>query len=189
MVDLVLWSLSHQSTNSYVFTSSMLYEKLQLLWRKQVLLLLGLLLTITNHQHCCKQFTLLSDCTAVHPFDKKQVWYLLFDIVHLLKCIRNNWNTEKYQPLSLDGEIVGSFSDVRKLYESEEDSILKATPLTWSAVYPSRLQLQNATHVLHVLVQRLQPHFDFTEVQRWQISCNRCQSGGLLWMLLAKLRH
>lgn len=111
-----------------------------------------------NHklnQHYCKQFTLLSECTAVHPFDTERVWYLLFDTVHILKCIRNNWITEKCQRLSLNGEFVGSFSDVQKLYESEKDSILKTTPLTQSAVYPSRLQLQNVTHVLHVFNEKV----------------------------------
>ena len=34
-----------------------------------------------------------SDCpaTATHPLDGTQSWYLLFDTVQLLKCIRNNW--------------------------------------------------------------------------------------------------
>jgi len=41
-----------------------------------------------NHkinQHYCKQFKQVSDCTALHPFDDKRVWYLLFDTVHILK--------------------------------------------------------------------------------------------------------
>ena len=50
---------------------------------------------------------------------------------------------------------MSSFSDVQKLYESEKDSILKTTPLTQSAVYPSRLQLQNVTHVLHVFNEKV----------------------------------
>ena len=34
-----------------------------------------------------------SDCpaTATHPLDGTRSWYLLFDTVHLLKCIRNDW--------------------------------------------------------------------------------------------------
>ena len=51
-----------------------------------------------NHeinQLYCKMFDLPSesDCpaTATHPLDGTRSWYLLFDKVHLLKCIRNNW--------------------------------------------------------------------------------------------------
>ena len=51
-----------------------------------------------NHkinQLYCKMFDRPSesDCpaTATHPLDGKRSWYLLFDTVHLLKCIRNNW--------------------------------------------------------------------------------------------------
>lgn len=106
-----------------------------------------------NHkvnQHFCKLFERKSDWEAVHPLDDQRSWFLLFDTVHLLKCIRNNWITEKCLSLSLDGETVGSFSDVRALYASERDHILKTTPLTQSSVYPSLLQLQNVRHVLNV---------------------------------------
>ena len=51
-----------------------------------------------NHkinQLYCKMFdrSSESDClaTATHPLDGKRSWYLLFDTVHLFKCIKNNW--------------------------------------------------------------------------------------------------
>ena len=51
-----------------------------------------------NHkinQHFCKLFDRPyeseSPATATHPLDNTRSWYLLFDTVHLLKCIRNNW--------------------------------------------------------------------------------------------------
>ena len=106
-----------------------------------------------NHkinQHYCKLFKRITDFEAVHPLDPHRLWYLLYDTVHLLKCVRNNWITEKCLKLSLDGQTVGSFSDVRALYESEKKNILKTTPLTYASVYPSRLQLQNVQHVLNV---------------------------------------
>ena len=80
---------------------------------------------------------------------------MLFDTVHLLKCLRNNWITEKCKKLSFDGETVGSFADVQELYEAEKNSILKATCLTSSSVYPTRLQLQNVGHVLKVFDDRV----------------------------------
>ena len=106
-----------------------------------------------NHkinQHYCKLFTRKSDFEAVHPLNPERPWFLLYDSVHLLKCIRNNWISEKCQKLSLDGKTIGSFSDVRALYESEKNNILKTTSLTFASVYPSRLQLQNVQHVLKV---------------------------------------
>ena len=107
-----------------------------------------------NHkvnQNYCKLFEKKSDHEAVHPLDDSRSWFLLFDPVHILKCIRNNWITEKCLKLSLDGgKTVGNFSDVRSLYLLEKESILKSTPLTHSSVHPSCLQLQNVKHVLNV---------------------------------------
>lgn len=106
-----------------------------------------------NHkinQQFCKMFDRVHDFQAIHPLDSQRAWYLLYDTVHILKCIRNNWLTEKCQKLSLDNQTVGSFSDVRELYKEEKNNILKTTPLTQTAVNPSRLQLQNVQHVLRV---------------------------------------
>lgn len=51
-----------------------------------------------NHkinQAYCKLFDRPSEsecpATATHPLDNTRNWYLLYDTVHLLKCIRNNW--------------------------------------------------------------------------------------------------
>ena len=106
-----------------------------------------------NHkvnQQYCKLFQRTKDYCAIHPLDENRFWYLLYDTVHLLKCIRNNWITEKCQRITLDHENIGNFSDIIDLYKSENGSILKSTPLTYSAVYPSKLQLQNVQHVLKV---------------------------------------
>ena len=111
-----------------------------------------------NHkvnQQFCKLFNRTHDFLAIHPLDDSRSWYLLFDTVHLLKCIRNNWISEKCQKLSLDDETVASFSDVVNLYKEEKDNILKTTSLTLSSVCPSKLQLQNVQHVLKVFNDRV----------------------------------
>lgn len=113
-----------------------------------------------NHkvnQQYCKLFHRPGDCraTAEHPLDDKRVWFLLFDTVHLLKCIRNNWLSEKCQKISLDKQTTASFADVQHLYDEEKDSVLKTTRLTGVAVNPSRLQLQNVQHVLRVFNDRV----------------------------------
>ena len=86
----------------------------------------------------------------MHPLDKDRDWFLLYDTVHLLKCVRNNWLSEKSQKLTFDNSIVGDFADVRVVYKSENASILKCSPLTHSAVYPTHLELQNVKLVLGV---------------------------------------
>ncbi len=83
------------------------------------------------------------------------MWFLLFDPVHLLECIRNNWITEKCTKITIDGVTYGFFDDVRAVYNSEKDNILKTTPLTYASVYPSKLQLQNVHHVKVVGALRL----------------------------------
>eukprot|EP00745_Piridium_sociabile_P001153 TRINITY_DN10714_c0_g2_i1.p1 TRINITY_DN10714_c0_g2~~TRINITY_DN10714_c0_g2_i1.p1 ORF type:complete len:837 (+),score=176.30 TRINITY_DN10714_c0_g2_i1:399-2909(+) len=113
-----------------------------------------------NHkvnQHFCKLFDRPDDnlATATHPLDNGRDWFLLFDTVHLLKCIRNNWITEKTQKIRLSGQSVASFSDVKQLYEDEKDGILKTTPLTKASVNPSKLQLQNVQHVLKVFNEKV----------------------------------
>ena len=112
-----------------------------------------------NHkinQNYCTLFPSLSvPFKATHPLDKNRVWYLLFDPVHILKCIRNNWISEKCKTITLDGVIVGCFDDVRSLYAAEKGNILKTTPLTHASVYPSNLQLQNVQHVLNVFNEKV----------------------------------
>ena len=113
-----------------------------------------------NHkvnQQYCEKFAGFEASTgkAEHPLDPSRVWFLLFDTVHILKCIRNNWITEKItgKTLTINGH-TASFDHVIKLYEKEKDHILKTTTLTRSSVYPSRLQLQNVQHVLKVFNEK-----------------------------------
>lgn len=100
-------------------------------------------------------FNRRNNYSAFHPLDSKRHWYLLYDTVHLLKCIRNNWISEKSQMLSFDGVVVGNFADVKSLYKSESGSILKCTPLTRSSVYPNRLELQNVQLALRVFNEKV----------------------------------
>ena len=108
-----------------------------------------------NHKVNMKYCTFFSKRSAEqydakHPLDSSRPWFLLYDTVHIFKSIRNNWLTEKNQQLTFDNQVVGKFSDIRELYNAEKGSIFKTTPLVFSAVYPSRLQLQNVKHVCKV---------------------------------------
>lgn len=111
-----------------------------------------------NHkvnQNYCSLFTKSKPHEASHPLDSSRKWYLLFDTVHLLKCIRNNWLTEKNKELSLDGHACGFWKDIEQLYIAERDSLLRTTTLTSSAVYPSQLELQNVKHATRVFHEKV----------------------------------
>ena len=80
---------------------------------------------------------------------KKEAWctkdniFLLFDYVHLLKSIRNNWITEKTQELEfyIDGEKnIAWWVDIINLYKFETKNIVKMSKLTEVSVYPKSIE-------------------------------------------------
>ena len=92
-----------------------------------------------------------------HPIDSSRV-------VHIIKCIRNNWINQKtasasmmYPPFNFDfiksnnSPSVASFQSLRLLHTAEEDSLLKyAYKLSGKALNSSNLERQNVTYVLQV---------------------------------------
>jgi len=88
--------------------------------------------------------------------------FFLFDSVHLLKCIRNNWlgqcdaeNTFQFPDMN-DGSICkASMSHLCQLYASEKDNYIKMAPcLTYKALYPSNLERQNVKLVLKIFDEK-----------------------------------
>ena len=66
-----------------------------------------------------------------HPIDPVRPLFFLFDSVHLLKCIFNNWLNSKpdqifiYPDFETGQEKYASFSAVKKLHDLEHDKLLK----------------------------------------------------------------
>ena len=123
---------------------------LPILWNRQgSRYLLG---SITdNHKinlHFCKLFDQVTDLKANHPFDSSRSWYLLNDSVHIIKCIRNNWITQR-SPKNFQ-ESVGDYSYMKDLSMAEKDSILKTTTLRKFSICPSKLHMQNVQLVVKV---------------------------------------
>nr|CAH7769842.1 unnamed protein product [Callosobruchus chinensis] len=92
-----------------------------------------------------------------HPSNKERPLFYLFDSVHLLKCIRNNWiNSKPEQVLTYpDFETFelrhASFHSLKTLYNSESNKLLKfGYSLTLKALFPSNLERQNVNFVLKV---------------------------------------
>ena len=78
--------------------------------------------------------------------------FLLFDTVHLLKSIRNNWLTEKTQELKYyeNGNIkVAKWNDLKNLHEHEKH-LFKLSKLNDTSVAPKPIERQNVSTCLKV---------------------------------------
>ena len=76
--------------------------------------------------------------------------YLLFDHVHLMKSIRNNWISEKLQELSYDNGQTAKWEHIKTLYEKEKNAIVKLSKLTKTAVSSKPIECQNVLLCLKV---------------------------------------
>jgi len=101
-----------------------------------------------------------------HPSDKTRPLFFLFDTVHILKCIRNNWlNVKSVEkcfsfPHFTFGNItttpcagfpLASFQSLRYLHDAKCDSLVKfAYKLSIKALNPSSFERQNVKLVLQV---------------------------------------
>ena len=95
----------------------------------------------------CRVFLLPSDQT------ERQMQLDVIPKANQERTIGSSWYSEKIKKLTFDGKVIGSFTDVQQ--EREKDNIFKCTPLNSSAIYPTRLQLQNVKHVLNVFNNRV----------------------------------
>ena len=83
--------------------------------------------------------------------------FLMYDFVHIMKNLRNNWLTEKLQELSFmeDGrEYLACWKDIQALYEEDRNSSLRLTKLTHTSVFPKPLQRQSVPLVCQVFYEK-----------------------------------
>lgn len=85
-----------------------------------------------------------------HPVDNERPLFYLFDTVHLIKCIFNNWLNSKpdqmfdFPDFDTSEKKYASFSAIKKLHELEYDKLLKfGYSLNLKALFPSSLERQN----------------------------------------------
>lgn len=99
-----------------------------------------------------------------HPLDSQRRLFFLFDSVHLIKCIRNNWINQVDQTLRYPNECTAatgvlskaSFAHLKQIYESEKTAVIKLAPgLTFTALHPNNLQRQNVGLALRVFDEKL----------------------------------
>ena len=94
-----------------------------------------------------------------HILDSDRSLVLLFDFVHILKSIRNNWVNQKDNNRSFGypncedftTTNFASFEHIRSLYKADQHSLAKLAPrLTAKACWPSSLERQNVSLALRI---------------------------------------
>ena len=116
-----------------------------------------------------KMFHLIAGCPSTthlpvyitNLYNQERPIFLLFDLVHILKCIRNNWiNLKNYKkafsfPDFEDNEKIlrASFADLETIYLLETSLTLKKAPaLSWKALHPHALKRQSVKLALKVFL-------------------------------------
>ncbi|XP_065659240.1 uncharacterized protein LOC136083651 [Hydra vulgaris] len=83
--------------------------------------------------------------------------YLLYDYVHLLESIRNNWLTKKtgeLQFLNNKELALAKWSDLETIYKTECNSLFKLSKLTAKSVYPKPIERQSVKFCLSVFCKK-----------------------------------
>ena len=113
-----------------------------------------------------KMFQLLSHDNKLHSEIQhvhSQSLFFLFDTVHLLKSIRNNWLNVKrpYQTFIVpefdDNSAIHNvpFQQIKDLYISERDKLIKLAPnLSQKSIFPSNFERQNVNYVLSIFNEK-----------------------------------
>ena len=97
----------------------------------------------------------------------------IYDFVHVLKNLHNNWITEPSKELSLnvDGnDYVAKWAGILKLYEEDKQTPIRLTKLTYISVHPKPLQRRSVPLVWQVFHEKtyaalepLEPNFHFSK--------------------------
>lgn len=98
-----------------------------------------------------------------NPFKESSQIFLLFDSVHIKKCLRNNWLNQKnpeqsfYFPLMDNPSVIMSANvkDLKDIYHREKNEILKLAPaLSQKVLYPTSLERQNVNIALRLFDEK-----------------------------------
>ena len=91
-----------------------------------------------------------------HPFCPGKKLFFMFDSVHLIKSIRNNWLNQANQILHFPSPVderlcCANFMDLKLLHDSEKHSLVKLAPkLCQKSLFPSNIERQNVNYALNV---------------------------------------
>lgn len=101
-----------------------------------------------------------------HPLDSSRKLFFLFDSVHIMKCVRNNWINQKdgaqtltYPDFDNEESAVlhrASFVAVKELYDSEKACLVKLAPtLSQKSLYPSSTERQSVRLMLSIFNEKV----------------------------------
>ncbi|XP_049797476.1 uncharacterized protein LOC126214872 [Schistocerca nitens] len=94
-----------------------------------------------------------------HPLDPSRKLFFMFDTVHILKCIRNSWQTKRSVnkvlqfPDMTDHSVIltAQYKHLELVYEKERNSLVKyGHTLSARVLYPSSIQKQNVKLALKI---------------------------------------
>ena len=99
-----------------------------------------------------------------HPIENDQYCelFLLYDPVHLVKNIRNNWCTEKMKMLKFfdkekDTVCTASWLDLVNIYKKESEGIVTVTTISYAALYPTNFDKQKVSLALQIFNEKVPP--------------------------------
>lgn len=124
-----------------------------------------------------------------NPFDESKKIFLLYDTVHILKNIRNNWLNEKsktfiYPSFTDHYNILSSnFRDIVNIYEYEKKVLVKQAPnLTFKVCYPNNLERQNVKLALSVFHEKTIAAIKTDDTKHFLNTIHR-------WWMIVNVKH
>ena len=109
---------------------------------------------ICDNNRVNQKFFRMFDRVPKKPWLTKDGLFLLFDFVHILKSVRNNWITEKTKELSFfdsnGKEKIAKWAHLETLYQAESQSFFKLSKLDEVAVYPKPVERQKVSTCLKI---------------------------------------
>ena len=116
---------------------------------------------ISCFQEFHTQFGSFFEYAVNHPIENNifKYLFLIFDPVHLLKNIKNNWLTEKMKKLlfeNFDTEetLIAEWKHIVAIYNNEKDHITKRTLLNLATMYPTNFDKQKVQLTLNVFHEK-----------------------------------
>lgn len=113
-----------------------------------------------TNRRCYKIFQGADDCPW-HGYSSSGEcsFILLFDSVHLLKSIRNNWITEGRQEIEIqipgsETPTIGKWSDICTIEAEERQMPIRTTKLDYSSCFPTPIARQKVNLVLNVFNEK-----------------------------------
>ena len=112
---------------------------------------------ITDNNRTNQAFFKLFQTVENKPWLTENNIFLLFDYVHLIKSIRNNWITEITRELECEfkgDKFVAKWSHLIEIYNLEKDDLVKLSSLNEASVFPKPIERQRMSTCLKIFNEK-----------------------------------